>query len=338
MSPEWWTRDLEPHLRVVREAVEGAVVACPSARSAAGRPRRRRPAPAARTRRPGPAPPRAAARGRAGASWSRLPPRSPGSRRHTLRGRSPPRSRRGRRAAMSTTRSRNRSSAPASWASRSWAAIARSGRIIARPRVVQPAHLVADREHGPAPPDLGRIERLVGQALELRALDGAPEEDPGRRDPRRGRRSPRRTSRRPPRRAAPSSPTPPRATAGSRDPRSGPAGSSASGHRTSPVRGRGRRTSSPSTRAPLRARASGGRAAVRAQPDDDRVERRGHATRPEPIRRAAESRSRISRFTPSIGTRSWVIESRSRTVTAPSSSDSTSTVTHHGVPISSWRR
>ena len=30
--------------------------------------------------------------------------------------------------------------------------------------------------------------------------------------------------------------------------------------------------------------------------------------------------------------------SRSCTVTAPSSSDSTSTVTHHGVPISSWRR
>ena len=41
---------------------------------------------------------------------------------------------------------------------------------------------------------------------------------------------------------------------------------------------------------------------------------------------------------PSIGTRSWVIASRSRIVAAPSSSDSTSTVTHHGVPISSWRR
>ena len=41
--------------------------------------------------------------------------------------------------------------------------------------------------------------------------------------------------------------------------------------------------------------------------------------------RAADSRSRIARLTPSIGTRSWVIESRSRTVTAPSSSDSTST-------------
>ena len=54
--------------------------------------------------------------------------------------------------------------------------------------------------------------------------------------------------------------------------------------------------------------------------------------------RAASSRSRISRVTPSTGIRSWAIESRSRTVTAPSSSESTSTVTHHGVPISSWRR
>ena len=45
-----------------------------------------------------------------------------------------------------------------------------------------------------------------------------------------------------------------------------------------------------------------------------------------------------ARLTPSSGTRSCVIVSRSRTVTAPSSSESTSTVTHHGVPISSWRR
>ena len=52
----------------------------------------------------------------------------------------------------------------------------------------------------------------------------------------------------------------------------------------------------------------------------------------------AASRSRMSRLTPSTGTRSCAIESRSRTVTAPSSSESTSTVTHHGVPISSWRR
>ena len=52
----------------------------------------------------------------------------------------------------------------------------------------------------------------------------------------------------------------------------------------------------------------------------------------------AAIRSRRRRFTPSSGTRSWAIESRSRMVTAPSSSESTSTVTHHGVPISSWRR
>ena len=54
--------------------------------------------------------------------------------------------------------------------------------------------------------------------------------------------------------------------------------------------------------------------------------------------RALSSRSTISCVTPSTGTRSCAIESRSRTVTAPSSSESTSTVMHHGVPISSWRR
>src|SRR4051794_2750606 len=54
--------------------------------------------------------------------------------------------------------------------------------------------------------------------------------------------------------------------------------------------------------------------------------------------RAASSRSRMRRVAPSTGIRSWAIESRSRTVTAPSSSESTSTVTHHGVPISSCRR
>ena len=37
-------------------------------------------------------------------------------------------------------------------------------------------------------------------------------------------------------------------------------------------------------------------------------------------------------------TRSWLIESRSRTVTAWSSRVSKSTVTQYGVPISSWRR
>ena len=40
----------------------------------------------------------------------------------------------------------------------------------------------------------------------------------------------------------------------------------------------------------------------------------------------------------SIATRSWVSVSRSRTVTVRSSSDWWSIVTHHGVPISSWRR
>ena len=54
--------------------------------------------------------------------------------------------------------------------------------------------------------------------------------------------------------------------------------------------------------------------------------------------RAAARRSWIAALTPSTGTRSCVIASRSRIVTAPSSSDSTSTVTHHGVPTSSWRR
>jgi len=44
------------------------------------------------------------------------------------------------------------------------------------------------------------------------------------------------------------------------------------------------------------------------------------------------------RVTWSAEIRSCVIASRSRTVTLPSSSESTSTVTHHGVPISSWRR
>jgi len=69
---------------------------------------------------------------------------------------------------------------------------------------------------------------------------------------------------------------------------------------------------------------------------------RAHLRCPEghevPSSRAASRRSRMSRVTPSTGTRSCAIESRSRTVTAPSSSESTSTVMHHGVPISSWRR
>ena len=40
----------------------------------------------------------------------------------------------------------------------------------------------------------------------------------------------------------------------------------------------------------------------------------------------------------SIGTRTCSVVSRSRMVTAPSSSESKSTVTHSGVPTSSWRR
>ena len=50
-------------------------------------------------------------------------------------------------------------------------------------------------------------------------------------------------------------------------------------------------------------------------------------------RRSATSLSRSS-----IGTRTCSVVSRSRIVTALSSSESKSTVTHSGVPISSWRR
>ncbi len=53
---------------------------------------------------------------------------------------------------------------------------------------------------------------------------------------------------------------------------------------------------------------------------------------------APRSRSARYAFRPSSGTRSWPIVSRSRTVTASSSSESKSTVTQNGVPISSWRR
>jgi len=50
--------------------------------------------------------------------------------------------------------------------------------------------------------------------------------------------------------------------------------------------------------------------------------------------------SRSSRYPTrrSRPTRSWVMVSRSRTVTARSPSESKSTVTQNGVPISSWRR
>ena len=76
------------------------------------------------------------------------------------------------------------------------------------------------------------------------------------------------------------------------------------------------------------------RGAAAAPPDRSHGLTAGRAPQP----RAASMRSRMTRLTLSTGTRSWVIVSRSRIVTAPSSSESTSTVTHHGVPISSWRR
>ncbi len=50
------------------------------------------------------------------------------------------------------------------------------------------------------------------------------------------------------------------------------------------------------------------------------------------------SRPASSAGSSSIATRSCSSESRSRTVTVRFSSDSWSIVTHHGVPISSWRR
>ena len=49
-------------------------------------------------------------------------------------------------------------------------------------------------------------------------------------------------------------------------------------------------------------------------------------------------RRRSSATRSAIGTRTCSVVSRSRTVTASSSRESKSTVTHHGVPISSWRR
>ena len=53
---------------------------------------------------------------------------------------------------------------------------------------------------------------------------------------------------------------------------------------------------------------------------------------PSPVRR------RNSPSKSAMGTRTCSVLSRSRTVTASSSSESKSTVTHHGVPTSSWRR
>ena len=56
------------------------------------------------------------------------------------------------------------------------------------------------------------------------------------------------------------------------------------------------------------------------------------------VRSASLRRSTSNWRTPAIGTRTCSSESRSRTVTASSSSDSWSTVIAQGVPISSWRR
>ncbi len=71
-------------------------------------------------------------------------------------------------------------------------------------------------------------------------------------------------------------------------------------------------------------------AAGRAQvPPGHLSERRSYSS---PARRRSSPRRSAS------GTRTCSVVSRSRTVTASSSSESKSTVTHHGVPISSWRR
>ena len=58
----------------------------------------------------------------------------------------------------------------------------------------------------------------------------------------------------------------------------------------------------------------------------------GGAAYSSPVRRRSSPSSSVT------GTRTWSVVSRSRTVTASSSSESKSTVTHHGVPTSSWRR
>ncbi len=59
---------------------------------------------------------------------------------------------------------------------------------------------------------------------------------------------------------------------------------------------------------------------------------------PEAGRYSSPVRRRSSPSSSAMGTRTWSVVSRSRTVTALSSSESKSTVTHHGVPTSSWRR
>jgi len=64
----------------------------------------------------------------------------------------------------------------------------------------------------------------------------------------------------------------------------------------------------------------------------------GRLTRPKPTQSSWPVRRRNSATNPLTGTRTCSVVSRSRTVTASSSSESKSTVTHHGVPTSSWRR
>ena len=72
------------------------------------------------------------------------------------------------------------------------------------------------------------------------------------------------------------------------------------------------------------------RARVAVQGPPDTTGRAGDAQR--------RRRPAISSAMRSIGTRTCSVVSRSRTVTAPSSRESKSTVTQYGVPTSSWRR
>src|ERR1022692_3713500 len=88
--------------------------------------------------------------------------------------------------------------------------------------------------------------------------------------------------------------------------------------------------------------ASGADAAESAYPSNvgwehgiDRAEQEEHDGDPPQARSILRRNSSTS---PSMGARTCSVLSRSRTVTAPSSSVSKSTVTHQGVPTSSWRR
>ena len=90
---------------------------------------------------------------------------------------------------------------------------------------------------------------------------------------------------------------------------------------------------------PLNARMSG----VTTDPWRKRNAGASGAARPRPqpgfgLRQFSASLARRRSASPSIGTRSWVSESRSRRVTVSSSAVSPSIVIPQGVPISSWRR